>query len=61
VFSRAVQVSVFDTIKTWGKANYSSKVRRLGEFSALNIAAPPSKDPEAGDIGDALYGEQSNA
>ncbi|KAI3429285.1 hypothetical protein D9Q98_005381 [Chlorella vulgaris] len=50
------EVSVFDTIKTWGKANYSSKVRRLGEFSALNIAAPPSKDPEAGDIGDALYG-----
>jgi hypothetical protein len=53
---------VFDTIKTWGKANYSSKVRRLGEFGpaagAPRAGGVPGVDPEAGDIPDALYGEQ---
>jgi protein-tyrosine-phosphatase len=54
-----VQVSVFDTIKTWGRAGYSSKVRRLGEFSAALAAAPvAARDPDAADIEDALYGEE---
>lgn len=54
----AAQVSVFDTIKTWGRAGYSSKVRRLGEFSTVwAAAAAAARDPDAADIDDALYGE----
>lgn len=54
-----MQVSVFDTIKTWGLGgeSYSSKVRRLGEFAPAAAAAAGRVDPEAGDIQDPLYGE----
>lgn len=56
---------MFDTIKTWGlgPVSYSSKVRRLGEFAPAPAAgavagAAGKADPEAGDIGDPLYGER---
>ena len=46
-----VQVSVYDTINK--DAQYSLKVRRLGEFHP-GLAA--TKDQEGQDIGDPLYG-----
>ena len=52
---------MFDTIKTWGKANYSSKVRRLGEFNPAAASAAAKKDLEGADIQDALYGESCTA
>lgn len=47
---------MFDTIKTWGLSgeSYTSKVRRLGEFSPAAKAA--TNDREAGDVADPLYG-----
>ena len=47
----ALQVSVYDTINK--DAQYSLKVRRLGEFHP-GLAA--TKDQEGQDIGDPLYG-----
>ena len=46
-----VQVSVYDTINK--DAQYSLKVRRLGEYHP-ELAA--TKDQEGQDIGDPLYG-----
>ncbi|KAI7843239.1 hypothetical protein COHA_003073 [Chlorella ohadii] len=49
------EVSVFDTIKSWGLGpSYSSKVRRLGEFNPA--VSPAAANPEEGDIEDPLYG-----
>lgn len=47
----ALQVSVYDTINK--DAQYSLKVRRLGEYHP-GLAA--TKDQEGQDIGDPLYG-----
>ena len=47
----ALQVSVYDTINK--DAQYSLKVRRLGEYHS-GLAA--TKDQEGQDIGDPLYG-----
>ncbi|PRW60191.1 tyrosine phosphatase [Chlorella sorokiniana] len=55
------EVSVFDTIKSWGLGpTYSSKVRRLGEFNPAATAAAAATNPEAGDIEDPLYGERTS-
>ena len=48
-----LQISIYDTIDK--EANYSSKVRRLGEYHP-DMAA--TKDQEGQDIGDPLYGNE---
>lgn len=52
-FVWGLQISIYDTIDK--DANYSSKVRRLGEYHP-NLAA--TKDQEGQDIGDPLYGNE---
>ncbi|KAL4447469.1 hypothetical protein ABPG75_004688 [Micractinium tetrahymenae] len=60
------EVSVYDTIQTWGRGGYSSKVRRLGEFAPAAAAAAAAAaggrgaDPDAADIGDPLYGNMES-
>ena len=49
----SLQVSMYDTINK--EAQYSLKVRRLGEFHPELL---PTGDQEGQDIGDPLYGNQ---